>query len=411
MELKERKLREALRALTSLEGGGFQARMAGGCVRDRLMGVVPFDFDVATSAKPPEVIRHFEATGLRTVPTGLDHGTVTLLMPAGPVEITTLRIDVATDGRHAQVEYGDSFELDAARRDFTINAMSEDARGVVYDYFSGQQDLKGRVLRFVGDAPDRIAEDYLRIMRFFRFTARFGFEPAPGTLEAIKCGKDGLKQISQERITSELIKTFASPHAARALRLMADASVLELVLPEVSNAAKEALPTFPGMAPEKCGLAVFAALLLKAGVSSPKAVKELGERLKMANVDAKLLAFAAEAPARLKTLGSAPADSLAFIDAAEVAAGPGAFAMLYLPLLAPLPDLASALARVERDEARHGHRRQAALPLDGHAVKKALGIKDGPELGKVLEELKRAYRNGDWTTKDEGVDWLSARKV
>lgn len=410
MELKERKFKEAVRALTSLEGGGFQARMAGGCVRDRLMGAAPLDFDVATSAKPEDVIRHFEAMGLRTVPTGIDHGTVTLLMPAGPIEITTLRIDVATDGRHAKVEYGDCFEQDAARRDFTVNAMSEDARGVVYDYFSGQKDLKDKVLRFVGDAPARIAEDYLRIMRFFRFLARFGFEPAPGTLGAIKAGMGGLGRISQERITSELVKTLASPHAAKAMKLMMDTGVFAVVLPELATTTFDALPAFPGMPAEKRGLAVFAALLLKADLASPKEVKVLAERLKLANVDAKVLAFAAEAKTKLKLLGSSPADSLAFIDQAEAAAGPGAFGMLFLPLLAPLPDLKVALARVERDDARHGHRRLAALPLDGHAVKKALGLKDGPELGKLLDELKRAYRNGDWTSKDEGLGWLEARR-
>lgn len=410
MELKERKYKEALRALTSLEGGGFQARMAGGCVRDRLMGAAPLDFDVATSAKPQEVIRHFEALGMRTAPTGIDHGTVSLLMPAGPIEITTLRIDVATDGRRATVEYGDSFEQDAARRDFTINAMSEDARGVVYDYFSGQKDLKDKVLRFVGEAPARIAEDYLRIMRFFRFLGRFGFEPAPGTLGAVKAGMGGLGRISQERITSELVKTLASPHATNAVKLMKDTGVFGLVLPELAQVPIDALPAFPGMPTEKRGLAVFASLLLKADQASPREVKALAERLRMANVDAKVLAFAADAKTKLKLLGSSPADSLAFIDQAEGVGGPGAFALLFQPLFAPLPDLKAALARVERDEARHGHRRLAALPLDGHAVKKALGLKDGPELGKALDELKRAYRNGDWTSKDEGLAWLASRR-
>lgn len=408
MELKERKLKEALRALTSLEGGGFQARFAGGCVRDRLMGVAPVDFDVATSAKPPEVMRHFQALGMRTAPTGLDHGTVSLLMPAGPVEITTLRIDVATDGRHAKVEYGDSFEQDAARRDFTINAMSEDARGVVYDYFSGQQDLKAKVLRFVGDAPKRIAEDYLRIMRFFRFTARLGFAPAAGTLEAIRAGKDGLKQISQERITSELLKTCAAPYAAKGLQLMIDAGIYAQVLPELPPRLPPTLPAFAGLAPDKRGIAAFAALLLEADVLSPKEAKLLGERLKLAGVDQKLLAFVAEAPTKLFTLGPSPADSLGFVDQTEAAAGPGAFPLLFHPLLSARKALQPALARVERDEARSGHRRQAALPLDGNAVKKVLKLKDGPELGQVLERLKRAYRNGEWTTKAEGEAWLQA---
>ena len=135
----------------------------------------------------------------------------------------------------------------------------------------------------------------------------------------------------------------------------------------------------------------------------------LADRLRLAHVDAKFLGFAAEATTKLKTLGSSPADSLAFLDQAEAAGGPGAFTLLYQPLLAPYPALQAALARIARDDARLGHKRQAALPLDGHAVKKALNLKDGPELGKQLEELKRAYRNGEWSTKEEGLAWLAKR--
>ena len=169
MPSPDRAYKDALKVLRSLEAAGYAARLAGGCVRDRLLGITPADYDIATGAEPGVVLQHFRTEGRTTVPTGIDHGTITVVMPSGPIEVTTLRKDVATDGRHAQVAFGKSFSDDAQRRDFTINAMFEDADGRIYDEAGGQADLQAKVLRFVGEASIRIREDYLRILRLFRF--------------------------------------------------------------------------------------------------------------------------------------------------------------------------------------------------------------------------------------------------
>ena len=176
----------------------------GGCVRDTLVGRAVADIDLATPDPPDDVIRALAEAGLRSVPTGLKHGTVTAISDHRGFEVTTLRRDVATDGRHADVVWTDDWRIDAARRDFTINAMSMAADGTVSDFFDGRADLSAGHVRFVGDASARIAEDYLRILRFFRFQARYGRQaPAADTLAALRDGAGGLAILSPERVWSE----------------------------------------------------------------------------------------------------------------------------------------------------------------------------------------------------------------
>jgi tRNA nucleotidyltransferase/poly(A) polymerase len=213
--------------LTILENAGFEARIAGGAVRDYLLGKDPKDIDIATTARPVDVILTFEALGYTVVPTGLQHGTVTVVVDKEPFEITTLRIDKETDGRHAEVEFVTNFELDAARRDFTFNAMFMDVDGKIYDYFGGEEDLKASRVCFVGNAKDRIEEDYLRIMRYFRFLGRMKTvnydQYTLETLKTIHKMAAGLDKISGERIWAELTKILSQPRAATIVRLMAGA--------------------------------------------------------------------------------------------------------------------------------------------------------------------------------------------
>lgn len=187
---------------------GFEIRLVGGCVRDVLRGVTPKDIDLCTDALPSEMIAIAEEHNIKVVPTGLQHGTVTFVVEDQSYEITTLRIDTDTDGRHANVEFTRSFEEDARRRDLTINAMSFDFDGKLYDYFGGREDLKNKVVRFVGNYEDRIREDYLRIFRYFRFASVMGAEVDNDIAEF--CVQDdvvdGLRKISKERIWSEFKK-------------------------------------------------------------------------------------------------------------------------------------------------------------------------------------------------------------
>ena len=210
-------------------------RFVGGAVRDTLLGHAAADLDVATSLPPDEVMRRIGAAGLKAVPTGLAHGTVTAVLPDGPVEVTTLRRDVETDGRHARVAFTDNWREDAARRDFTINALSaEPLSGAVHDYFAGLDDLaKGRV-RFIGEAQARIAEDHLRILRFFRFHARFGQGPADDeALAACAARARDLQSLSRERIAQELLKLLAVADPVPTLALMVGQAILAPVLPEI----------------------------------------------------------------------------------------------------------------------------------------------------------------------------------
>ncbi|WP_133365138.1 CCA tRNA nucleotidyltransferase [Qipengyuania sediminis] len=213
--------------------GAEEMRWVGGAVRDTLLGLPVKDFDCATRLRPETVIDRCRAAGIRTVPTGIDHGTVTAILEEGPVEVTTLRRDVSTDGRHATIAFSDDWQDDAARRDFTINALyAHPLTGEISDYFGGFDDLAARRVRFIGDAEARIREDHLRILRFFRFQARFGGEADQAGLNACRALAPALKGLSRERIGAELLALLALPDPAPAVRLMAEAGVLTVVLPE-----------------------------------------------------------------------------------------------------------------------------------------------------------------------------------
>lgn len=212
-----------------------EARMVGGAVRDMLAGQEIADVDFASPLPPEAVMARAQAAGLQFVPTGLSHGTVTLVVSGQGFEITTLRRDVETDGRRARVAFIDDWREDAARRDFTINAMSCSQDGQIFDYFGGQADLASGIVRFVGPARQRIAEDYLRVLRFFRFFARYG--QTPPDLEAtaaITAMRDGLSGLAAERIWREVKKILQAPAPLGAIRLMQETGVLETILPGAS---------------------------------------------------------------------------------------------------------------------------------------------------------------------------------
>ncbi len=198
--------------IAACEQGGITLRFVGGCVRDTLLGRDVQEVDAATPSTPDQVTRVLEASGIRVIPTGIDHGTVTALIGAQPFEITTLRRDTACDGRHAIVEYTDDWAQDAVRRDFTINALFADTTGEVWDYVGGLDDIKTRQLRFIGDADARIQEDALRILRYFRFLAQLGIaNPDAAALAACRKGAALLAQLSGERIAQEMRKLLSVP--------------------------------------------------------------------------------------------------------------------------------------------------------------------------------------------------------
>ncbi len=217
----------AARVLALLNGANEEARVVGGAVRNALMNIPTADIDIATTAVPEEVVRRARAAGIKSVPTGIEHGTVTLVVDGHPFEVTTLREDTETYGRKAKVAFGRDWVRDAERRDFTINGLSVDAGGVVHDHVGGLADIAARRVRFIGDPGERIAEDYLRILRFFRFHAAYAVgEPDRAGYLACIGGRAGLASLSAERIRMEMLKLVVASGAEIAVTAMADGGLL-----------------------------------------------------------------------------------------------------------------------------------------------------------------------------------------
>ncbi|ARO15674.1 poly(A) polymerase [Ketogulonicigenium robustum] len=238
----------ALAALMqALADAGFRAWFVGGCVRNALIGGGPTDVDMATDASP--LAAKAALSAFRTIDTGIDHGTITVLTDAGPIEVTTLRRDVETDGRHAVVAFGTSLADDAARRDFTMNALYADLDGTVTDLVGGVADAQVHHVRFIGDAPARIREDYLRILRFFRFHAWYGEAGAIDLDGLSACAElaDGIEGLSRERIGAEMRKLLSAPDPAPAVAAMAQAGVLWRILPGAGLGVLTALVHVEGL--------------------------------------------------------------------------------------------------------------------------------------------------------------------
>ena len=283
------------RLLAALGGNEGLTRYVGGSIRDDLLGLPVNDIDLATRIPPDEVIRRLEKAKIKAVPTGIDHGTITAVSDGHPFEITTLRRDVSTDGRRATVAFTDDWQEDAARRDFTINALSADPEtGELFDYFGGLADLENRHIRFIGDPLQRIAEDHLRILRFFRFHARFDAgEPDNAALKACTARANDLMGLSRERIADEMLKLLAVADPSTTVGIMLERGILTPVLPEISA---ERLSDLKGLiAAERTAgvepdpLRRLAALLPR----DPAVAEAVAARLRLSNKARKRLSCAA----------------------------------------------------------------------------------------------------------------------
>jgi poly(A) polymerase len=280
------------RVLALLNSDGEEARVVGGAVRNALLHRPIGDIDVATTALPEEVMRRAKAAGIKSVPTGIEHGTVTLVVDKQPFEVTTLREDTETFGRRAKVAFGRDWVRDAERRDFTINAFSVSADGTVHDYVGGLADLAARRVRFIGEAATRIAEDYLRILRFFRFHAAYGEGPPdPAGLHAAIVAREGLERLSRERIRMELMKLLVAPRAMPTVAVMAEVGILGRVLGGVPLLASMShlieLEAALELTPDP--VRRLAAL----GVHVVEDAERLGQRLRLSNAEhARLTAMA-----------------------------------------------------------------------------------------------------------------------
>jgi poly(A) polymerase len=364
------------RVLKALTAGGRPARFVGGCVRDGLLGLEPAgpDLDLATPEPPERVMELLQAAGFKTIPTGLAHGTVTAVTDAQRFEITTLRRDVATDGRHASVAFTDDFEADAARRDFTINAMSCDREGRLFDYFGGRADLAAGRVRFVGPAAARIAEDYLRILRFFRFLAHYGRPPADAeALQACADAAPEIAQLSGERVQAEMRKLLAAKDPLPALDLMRGSGVLTHVVPGAP--AADRLARLLALAPQADWLLRLAALL-----RGQDAVQQMAWRWRLSSRDAtRLLALTQDPLPPLRATPAARRQALHRLGVERYAD------LVRLAAAADRSeDAGAALAEALAESARWQPR---TLPITGHDVI-GLGVPAGPAVGEVLAKVE-----------------------
>ena len=354
--------RADLAALVDALGAG-NVRWVGGAVRDTLLGHPVKDIDAASPLTPDEVMARLTAAGIRHVPTGLDHGTVTAVLPGGPVEITTLRKDVSTDGRRATVAFSDDWREDAARRDFTINALYADPHtGEIFDWFDGLADLEARRVRFIGDARERIREDHLRILRYYRFHARFGATIDKEAEKACVELAPMLKGLSRERVGWELLALLALPDPVDTVRRMHESGVLDVVLPEAAGQATSALAALV-QAENAAGIEPSAIRRLAALLpAAPRHAEPVAARLRLSAAQKKRLITAAERSA-------APGDPRA------LAYRLGREAALDRLLLA-----GAGTAPLEGWEI-------PALPLKGGEIV-ARGVAAGPEVARILHAVE-----------------------
>ncbi|WP_163268809.1 CCA tRNA nucleotidyltransferase [Chelativorans alearense] len=378
--------------LAVLNADGEEARIAGGAVRNALLGQAVTDIDVATTTPPDETTRRAEAAGFKVVPTGYEHGTVTVVAKGKPYEVTTLRADVETDGRRARVVFGRDWKSDAERRDFTINALYADADGRVVDLVGGLDDLNSRTLRFIGSAETRIREDYLRILRFFRFFAWYGSgRPDAEGLKACARLKEGLSQLSAERVWSELRKLLSAPDPSRALLWMRTTNALTMVLPESEKWGIDTI--HPLMAVEQALSWPPDPLLRLAAILPPDAgrLKALAARLRLSKAEAACLAAWAETPLPDPALSEADFAKLIYRGSPA-----GVDKRLRLAL-------ANARARAAEDDKALieaagfqrlldilGRWQRPALPVKGKDLV-AAGHAPGEELGALLAKLEQAW--------------------
>ncbi|WP_439476181.1 CCA tRNA nucleotidyltransferase [Brevundimonas sp.] len=379
----------AVMAALEAAGGPGCARFVGGCVRNALIGAPVADIDLATTLKPEETDRAIRAAGLKAVPTGIAHGTVTAVSERQPFEITTLRRDVSTDGRNATVAFTDDWAEDAARRDFRLNALYADGEGRVFDPTGeGMADAAAGRIVFVGDPGTRIREDFLRILRFFRFFASYGRgEPDGAALEACRALAPGMQRLSSERVSKELMTLLAAPDPRVAMAAMTDAGVLAQILPEASNG-----PLFEAAVQLSADPVIRLMTLFP---TDERLVREASTRLRFPNATRDRLAAAAVA---------APGVSLAMSD-------PEVRAAVYRHGGRAVTDVLHR-CWAENPAGADGARRLLALaeswkrpsmPVGGRELAR-LGVEPGPETGRLL----KAFEDG-WIADDFPSDGHAER--
>ncbi|MEW6639704.1 MAG: CCA tRNA nucleotidyltransferase [Pseudomonadota bacterium] len=390
------------RLLALLDGDGEEARVVGGAVRDALLGRPIGDVDIATTALPEEVVRRVTAAGFKSVPTGIEHGTVTVVVDSHPFEVTTLREDVETYGRKARVVFGRDWARDAQRRDFTINALSATIDGVVHDHVGGLDDIAARRVRFIGEPEARIAEDYLRVLRFFRISAAYS-ETALDRAGFIACtgARAGLATLSAERVRMEMLKLVVAPRAAEVLVAMGDGGLLLALLGGVTYHG-----AFVTMVAAEAALQRAPDPMLRLGalaVAVTEDARRLAQRLRLSNAETKQLDSMGHRWWRLKGMDDALAKRRLYrlgvrnyrdrILLAWARAGAGEDAARWIEL-ATLPDRWTA----------------PKFPIRA-ADMIARGIGEGPALGHILTLAEDAWLASDFASDPDSLTRIADETV
>ncbi|WP_057463619.1 CCA tRNA nucleotidyltransferase [Pseudovibrio sp. POLY-S9] len=377
------------RAFDVLEQDGDVARAVGGTVRNSLLGEVVDDVDIACTALPDVVLARAEAAGVKAIPTGVDHGTVTLVIDRQPIEVTCLREDIETHGRHATVKFGRDWTKDAQRRDFTMNALYVDRHGELFDPLGGLDDCLNRHLRFIGDARARIREDYLRILRFFRFFATYGQGEinADGYAACLEL-KDGLSHLSKERITKEVLRTLSAPRALDSLLLMELGGILQLILG--GEAASSRLARLLDL--EDLPEAALQPVLRLGGVAGP----QVAELLRLSNAQKKEIEVAADIAEVLHTRGQSKQQLKALLVAH------GTDAVVDGVLTAWMNDIVQSEAELKELLAFAQNWVIPNFPLTGKMML-AGGIPAGPDMGKAMRLAQQIWADADYQQSAESL--------
>lgn len=373
---------------TATEMRGGEARVVGGCVRDYLLGIKGSDIDLASTLPPQDTMAMAQEKGWKAVPTGINHGTVTIVLPERAVEVTTLRRDVKTDGRHAEVAFTDRFEEDAARRDFTMNALYMDFRGVITDFYHGEDDIQARRVRFIGEAGDRIREDGLRILRFFRFLATHGEPPADETaIKACAAQRGMLDKLSGERISQEMKKLLAAIDPSYALTQMAT-----MALGEALTGASWQVPMLQQLLQRETqhrtpGNSWVRLLALAMPEQRMKVAAHVVDRWKLSRADTQWLEFLTYPPT-LEDTGPVK-EALRHYKREWIEQA------LLLQSLTEQVALDRLLPVVRSFE-------PPAFPVSARDLM-ARGMREGPELGEMLRMIEKRWIESDYRLKKEDL--------
>jgi len=358
-----------------VEASGFEIRIVGGAVRDLVSGKDPKDIDMASTATPDEMTAMLDKAGIQWIPTGLQHGTITAVLDHEPIEITTLRVDTNQDGRWADVEFTTDWKADAERRDLTFNAMSMDLDGNLYDYYNGVEDLNNGVARFVGDATQRIQEDFLRILRYFRFQARISNPKWDmATLERIRDNAPGLREISRERIGNELLKIFGGKNLTKVIKKMRETGVADAI--HLPTDRLDELARVEAITDDKD-------LRLAALIPDVDSVKKIREALRLKNVERFKIEFVIRNRDTDFDLATA---KVALTDPKLK------YPELVLKVLEyqNKPQLVSALQNWTVPQ----------MPVSG-ADLQAAGVAQGPMVGRAMSQLRQAWQDSGFVLSKE----------